>query len=88
MRSQTQPAPNCEAYRPRPAALRRVHALRRHKGKLAAIEPRSGDYFIGDTLLAAVQRGRERYPGAIFYVVRIGHETAYVHHDGPRKNAR
>ncbi len=32
-------APNPEAYRPSPAVLRRVHGLRRHKGKLAAIEP-------------------------------------------------
>ena len=86
--SQTLPVPSPDAYRPPPAVLRHVHSLRGQKGKLAAIEPRSGDYFIGDTLLAAVRRGRKQYPGAIFHIVRIGYETAYVHHGGLRKRAR
>lgn len=80
--SQALSTPAPEALRPAPSVLRRVHALRRHKGKLAAIEPRSGDYFLGDDLLQAVNRARQKHPGLIFYVVRIGHETAYVHHGG------
>ena len=72
--------PSPEAFRPSPAALRRVHGLRRHKGKIAAIEPRSGDYFVADDLLTAVRRGRQKHPGAVFYVVRVGREAAYVQH--------
>jgi hypothetical protein len=77
-----------EAYRPSPAVLRRVHGLRRQRGKLAAIEPRSGDYFLADDLLTAVHLGREKYPGAIFYVIRIGYPAAHVHHGGPRRVRR
>jgi hypothetical protein len=78
--SQTLPVPKPQALRPETAVLKRVQRLRRHKGKIAAIEPRSGDYFIADDLLTAVRLGRQKYPGAIFYVVRVGDEAAYVHH--------
>lgn len=79
------PTPSPEAYRPRPVVLRRVHGLHRHKGKIAAIEPRSGDYFLADNLLDAVDLGRQTYPGAIFYIIRIGYPAAHVHHGGPRR---
>jgi len=59
--------------------LRRVHALRRHKGKIAAIEPRSGDYVLADTTMEALEQARQRHPDAIFYIVRVGHRTAHVH---------
>jgi len=71
--------------RPRPATLRKVHSLREETGRIAAIEPRSGDFFLGDTLIAALERARERYPAATFYFIRIGHPTAHVHHGGLRR---
>lgn len=74
--------------RPRRSVLQRVHALTSEEGRLAAIEPLSGDYFLGDTLLAAIRQGRKKYPGAIFYVVRVGRPAAYVHHGGLRKARR
>ena len=82
------PVPNPEAYRPSPAVLRRVHALRRHKGKIAAIEPRSGDYFLADSTMDALQLARRSHPDAIFYIVRIGHRTAHVHHSPNRRIGR
>ena len=77
-----------QALRPDPSVIRRVRGLRRHKGKIAAIEPRSGDYFVADDLLTAVGLGRQKYPGASFYVVRVGHEAAYVHHPRLGKEPR
>lgn len=80
--------PSPEAFRPSPAVLRRVHGLRRHKGKIAAIEPRSGDYFLADDTMSALQLARSRYPDAIFYIVRVGHRTAHVHHSPNRRIGR
>ena len=77
--------PTVEMLRPRPSVLRKVHRLTRHKGKIAAIEPESGDFFLGGSLLEAFDCGRERYPGGVFYFVRIGYPTAHVHHGGPRR---
>jgi len=79
------PAPNPEAYRPSPAVFRRLHAFRRHTGTIAAIEARSGDYFLAEDLLTAVHLGREKHPGAMFYVARILYPAAHVHHGGPRR---
>lgn len=77
-----------EAYRPSPAVLRRVHGLRRHRGKIAAIEARSGDYFLGDNTMEALQMARRRYPRAIFYIVRVGRRTAHVHRTPGRRIGR
>lgn len=74
---------NPQAHRPSAAALRRIHNLRGQKGRIAAIEPRSGDYFLAENLLDAVSLGRQQYPRAIFYIVRVGFPAAHVHHGGP-----
>ena len=71
--------------RPSPGTFKKIHSLRRQKGKIAAIEPRSGDFFLGDTLLAALERAREVFPAGIFYFIRVGHPTAHVHHGGLRR---
>ena len=73
------------SLRPRAAVIRKVHSLRTEKGKIAAIEPRSGDFFLGDTLVAAVKQAREKYPARAFYFIRVGSPTAHVHHGGLRK---
>ncbi len=44
-----------------------------HKGEIVAINPETGDYFLGKTLLEAVKKGREKYPNAIFYSMKIGY---------------
>ncbi|HVN84543.1 MAG TPA: hypothetical protein VMW17_06840 [Candidatus Binatia bacterium] len=82
------PLPAPEAFRPAPSVLRRVHGLRRQKGKIAAIEPQSGDYFLADNTMAALQLARQRHPDAVFYIVRVGHRTAHVHHSPNRRIGR
>jgi hypothetical protein len=67
-----------EAYRPSPAILRRVQGLRRHRGKIAAIDPRSGDYFIAEGTMEALRLARAEYRASIFYIVRVGQKAAHV----------
>lgn len=44
------------------------------KGKIAAIDPESGDYFIANTTVDAFKKGREKQKGKKgFYFVRIGY---------------
>ena len=47
------------------------------KGKFAVIDVYSGDYEIDFSDAAAIRRLLERHPGAVTYIVRIGHPTAY-----------
>ena len=59
---------------PSPEVVRRVQALAdKHKGEVAAIEPASGEFFIAETVIEAAKKGRERFPQANFYFVRIGY---------------
>jgi hypothetical protein len=44
--------------------------------EFVAIEPRSGDYYLGRTFSEAVQKSRAAYPDRLSYVIRVGHETA------------
>lgn len=71
--------------RPAPRVLRQVHALAPRKvGKIAAIEPESGKYYLADTLLEAADKARERHPGKGFYIVRVGYRSAHWHRGGIR----
>lgn len=45
------------------------------KGKIVAIEVDSGDYFIGDSVIEALQKAREVYPDKLFHFMRIGFRT-------------
>lgn len=57
--------------------LEKVHSLKEQEGKIAAINPETGEWFLGENLLEAVAKGREKYPGKVFHVVRVGSPTAY-----------
>lgn len=48
-----------------------------HMGEVVAIEVESGDYFLGKTGLEAANKAREKYPGKIPYIIRIG-RPAYI----------
>jgi hypothetical protein len=50
-----------------------------HKGKIVAIEVDSGDYFLGENVIEATNKGREKHPDKVFYVVRIGFPSVYTH---------
>lgn len=48
----------------------------RDKGRYAAIDIESEDYFVGNTLLEAIKKAKEKYPDKKFHLVRIGHKAA------------
>ena len=47
-----------------------------HHGKYVAIEPESGNFFLGETYSEAVMTARESHPNRISFVIRIGHDAA------------
>jgi hypothetical protein len=51
----------------------------KHKGEIIAIEVDSGDYFLGETVIEAGTKAREKYPDKVFYFVRVGFPAVYVH---------
>jgi hypothetical protein len=48
-----------------------------HKGEALAIEVESGDYFLGKSAIDSTDKGRQKHPDGLFYVVRIG-KRAYI----------
>ena len=47
-----------------------------HVDEFVAIEPESGDYFLGKTLSDAMGAARRSYPDRLAHAMRIGHKTA------------
>ena len=47
-----------------------------HDGEFVAIEPVSGEYFLGQTLSAAIQAARRIHPTRLPYAMRVGSESA------------
>jgi hypothetical protein len=47
-----------------------------HLGEFVAIEPQSGDYFLGKTLNEATRAARATYPSRLTHAMRIGHKAA------------
>ena len=57
------------------------HALRKklettNMNDFVAIEPDSGDYFIGKSLSEAIQASRAAHPDRLAFVMRVGHDAA------------
>jgi len=50
---------------------------KRYKGKIIAIDPDTGDYFMGDSVIEACQKGEKKYPEKVFLLKRIGYK--FVH---------
>lgn len=50
---------------------------KKYFGKMVAIDPETGDYFIGDTILEAVEKGRKTHPGTVFHSIRVGFPAAH-----------
>ncbi|QDU27684.1 hypothetical protein ETAA8_27730 [Anatilimnocola aggregata] len=46
-----------------------------HQDQYVAIEPYSGQHFIGETLTAAIQAARQAFPDRLSFALRVGHET-------------
>jgi len=47
-----------------------------HKGEYIAIEPESGDYYLGQTMSEAYEKAAAAYPDKKFYLARVGHRAA------------
>ena len=47
-----------------------------HQDAFVAIEPDSGDYFVGQSLSEAIQASRNKYPDRLTFALRIGHDAA------------
>jgi hypothetical protein len=50
---------------------------KKHHGKFLVVEVDSHDYEIDQDPVAANQRLRQRHPGALSYMVRIGYRAAF-----------
>lgn len=47
-----------------------------HVDKFVAIEPESGDYFLGRTLSEAMGAARQTHPDRLAHAMRVGHRAA------------
>ena len=47
-----------------------------HPASFVAIEPESGEYFLGDTLSEAVEEAHKAYPERLTWVLRVGDDAA------------
>ncbi|MDZ7360843.1 MAG: hypothetical protein ONB46_08970 [candidate division KSB1 bacterium] len=71
---------------PSKSLIKKIEALEaKHKGMIAAIDPDSGNYFLGKDMINAVEKGRKKYPNAVFYCIRIGYPAVYEHKGGFHK---
>lgn len=50
----------------------------RCKGKIVAVEPESGDIFIGNSVLEAAAEAKKVYPDRFFHFVRIGYKAVHM----------
>lgn len=46
-----------------------------HRDEFVAIEPTSGDFFLGATLSDAIGAARDAHPDRLAHAIRIGHDT-------------
>jgi hypothetical protein len=49
-----------------------------HVGEFVAVEPDSGQYFLGSTASAALVAAHAALPNNLFYLTRVGRETAHT----------
>ncbi len=49
---------------------------RTHPNAFVAIEPESGDYFLGKTLTDAMTAARKAHPNHKAFAIRVGHKCA------------
>jgi hypothetical protein len=56
---------------------RRLRAIleESHLNEYVAIEPESGEYFLGHTVSEAIQAARATHPDRLPFVLRVGHRT-------------
>ncbi|MAG02675.1 hypothetical protein CMI42_05035 [Candidatus Pacearchaeota archaeon] len=47
------------------------------KGSIVAIEPESGDYFVGGNIMECLEKARMKHPDKLFHFKRIGSDVVY-----------
>ena len=47
------------------------------EGKIVAIDTDTGDFFIGNSVIDAYEKGHRKYPIKEFFFKRIGHKAVY-----------
>jgi len=47
-----------------------------HMNEFVAIEPISGEHFLGNTLSEAISASRDRFPDRLAHALRVGHQAA------------
>jgi hypothetical protein len=75
-----------EVKRPSEEIFSQIHALKEEKGTIAAIEPETGEWFLGKNVIEALKNARSKYPRGTFYFVRIGYPSAHVHKGGIKRH--
>lgn len=64
--------------KPSKALIKQIEAQEaKHKGMVAAIDPDTGNYFLGKDTIDAVEKGRKKLPNAVFYCIRVGYPGVY-----------
>jgi hypothetical protein len=48
-----------------------------HRNWFIAIEPDSGDYYLGRSMHDAIEASRQAHPNRLCHVLRIGHPAAF-----------
>lgn len=71
--------------RPSKETIAKIQSLRGKKGLVAVIEPDTGTYFLGKTLTEALKKAMEKYPGRVFYSIRIGSTFVHEHRGGIKR---
>ena len=74
-----------EVKRPSKEILSQIQALKRKKGMIAAIEPETGEWFLGKNVIEALKNARLKYPKGTFYFVRVGYPSAHIHKGGVKR---
>jgi hypothetical protein len=54
----------------------KVHLEKAHTDEFVAVEPVSGDYFLGRTLSEALGAAHDAHPDRLSHAMRVGHQAA------------
>jgi len=74
-----------KAKLPSKETVAKIQRLKKKKGEIAVIEPETGEFFLGQNLTEALKKAKKKYPGKVFYSIRIGYTFVHEHKGGLRK---
>ena len=74
-----------KSKKPSKKVLAEINALKGKNGRIAVIEPDTGDYFLGKTLTETLRKAKDRYPDKVFFSIRIGSSFVHEHKGGMRR---